>query len=80
MLKIERLKDAKFGNAHMYASVSGYALLDTERGGYWAFSCDRDRYGILTPYIPLGGKRALKSILDHGGFLNYGGMEIVKPF
>lgn len=43
-----------------------------------AFSSDRDEFGILAPYIPCGGKRALQSILDAGGFCSFDGMEYVQ--
>ena len=33
---------------------------------------------ILAPYIPCGGKRALQSILDAGGFCSFDGMEYVQ--
>lgn len=46
--------------------------------GYIAFSSDRDEFGILAPYIPCGGKRALQSILDAGGFCSFDGMEYVQ--
>lgn len=37
-------------------------------------------FGILVPYIPCGGKRALQSILDAGGFCSFDGMEYVQEF
>ena len=49
-----------------------------EGKGYVAFSGDRDKFGILIPYIPVGGKRALQSILDAGGFVSFDGMEYVN--
>ena len=48
-----------------------------EGKGYIAFTADRDKLGVLTPYSPKGGKKALQSILDAGGFLNFDGMEYV---
>lgn len=36
------------------------------------------KFGILAPYIPCGGKRALQSILDAGGFCSFDGMEYVQ--
>ena len=64
---IKRLKGAKFGTDRIARVVTGYALYE-EGKGYIAFSSDRDEFGILAPYIPCGGKRALQSILDAGGF------------
>lgn len=76
-MQIKRLKDAKFGNKLMARAVTGYALYE-EGKGYLAFSSARDKYGILIPYIPAGGKKALQAILDAGGFVSLSGMEYVK--
>ena len=76
-MKIVRLKGAKFGSKMIARVVTGYALYE-EGKGYIAFSCDRDKYGILVPYIPVGGKRALQAILDAGGFCSFDGMEYVQ--
>lgn len=56
---IKRLKGAKFGIDRIVRVVTGYALYE-EGKGYIAFSSDRDEFGILAPYIPCGGKRALQ--------------------
>lgn len=74
---IKRLKGAKFGTDRIARVVTGYALYE-EGKGYIAFSSDRDEFGILAPYIPCGGKRALQSILDAGGFCSFDGMEYVQ--
>ena len=75
-MKIVKLNGAKFGNNTLYKMVSGYAIQDKD--GFIAFTCDRDKYGILTPYSPKGGKKALQSIIDAGGFIGFYGMEYVK--
>ena len=74
---IKRLKGAKFGTDRIARVVTGYAPYE-EGKGYIAFSSDRDEFGILAPYIPCGGKRALQSILDAGGFCSFDGMEYVQ--
>lgn len=74
---IKRLKEAAFGNEKIWRVVTGWALYE-EGKGYVAFSGDRDKFGILIPYIPVGGKRALQSILDAGGFVSFDGMEYVN--
>jgi hypothetical protein len=74
---IKRLKGAKFGNKKIWVEVTGWALYE-EGKGYVAFSSARDEFGILSPYIPVGGKRALQSILDAGGFTSLEGMEFVN--
>ena len=76
-MEIKRLKDAKFGSKAIARVVTGYALYEEGRG-YIAFSSARDKYGILIPYIPAGGKKALQAILADGGFINLDGMEFVK--
>lgn len=78
---IKKLEDAQFANANktILRIVSGYALY-VEGKGYIAFSCDRDRFGILIPYIPQGGYNALQSIIDGGGFSSFDGMEYVQPY
>lgn len=76
-MKIKRLKSAKFGFKKIWVEVTGYALYE-EGKGYIAFSSERDEFGILAPYIPCGGKRALQSILDAGGFCSFDGMEYVQ--
>ena len=76
---IKKLKNAAFSNAAGTISciVSGWAFY-VEGKGYVAFSHDRDRYGILVPYIPCGGRKALQAILDMGGFTSMDGMEYVN--
>lgn len=74
---IKRLRNIKFGTKRIYKEVTGWALYE-EGKGYVAYSHDRDEFGILIPYIPCGGKRALQSILDAGGFTSFEGMEYVN--
>ena len=76
-MQIKRLKNVKFGTKLVVRVVSGYALYE-EGKGYIAFSCDRDELGILIPYILCGGRKALQSILDAGGFCSFEGMEYVQ--
>ena len=76
-LKVVYLKNVNFGTSKIYTKFSGYTLFE-EGKGYIAFSADRDEYGILTPYNPIGGKKALQSILDAGGFIGFDGMEYVN--
>ena len=76
-MKIVRLKNKAFGFKHIWTTVTGYALFE-EGKGYIAFSHSRDKYGILTPYMPQGGKKALQSILDAGGFTSFENIEFVN--
>lgn len=76
-MKVVGISNKKFGRKELYRMVSGFAI-QTENGGYLAFSNARDEYNILIPYMPVGGKKALQAILDGGGFDSFDGMEIVK--
>jgi hypothetical protein len=76
-MQIKRLKNAKFGTEKIARVVSGWAFYENGKG-WVAFSNDRDEYGILVPYIPCGGRRALQAILDAGGFAGFVGMEYVQ--
>lgn len=78
-MEIRRLKDVMFGNDNIRQVVTGWALFEPGKG-YYAFSCHRDKYGILSPYIPCDGKKALKKIIDDGGFASLDGIEFVIPF
>ena len=76
-MEIKRLKNAKFGTKELHVVVTGWAFY-VKGKGYVAYSHDRDGFGILAPYIPCGGKRALQAILNAGGFCSFDGMEYVK--
>lgn len=75
-MEIKRLKNTKFGTNKIARVVTGWALYEAGKG-WIAFSNDSDQFGILVPYIPCGGKKALQSILDAGGFVSFDGMEYV---
>lgn len=75
-MEIKRLKNTKFGTNKIARVVTGWALYEAGKG-WIAFSNDRDQFGILVPYILCGGKKALQSILDAGGFVSFDGMEYV---
>lgn len=68
MITVEKLEKGTYFDDALYE----------EGKGYIAFSSDREEFGILSPYIPCGGKRALQSILDAGGFCSFDGMEYVQ--
>lgn len=77
-MEIKRLNSVPFGTPAVYQLVTGWALYEPGRG-YYAFSNARDRFGILPPYVPIGGKKALQAIIDDGGFVSLDGMEFVNP-
>ena len=76
---IKRLKNVRFtkANGALSCTVTGWALYE-EGKGYYAFSHDR-KFGLLLPYMPCGGRKALQAIVDAGGFLSMEGMEFVQP-
>ena len=78
-MKIIKLTNQRFGTPAFHIIKSGYALYEDGKG-YVAFSSERDQYGILTPFIPRGGRKALQSLLDAGGFSSFDGMEYVNAF
>lgn len=64
-LEIVRLKgNLKFKHPLGYTLPSGYCFKHPVKG-YLAFE------GNTEPYIPCGGKKALFSIAQSGGFLNF---------
>ena len=71
-LIITNIKGLKFEgeNGYYMASKNTYAF-KTEKGFY---SDD----GVF-PYTPAGGKKALQSILDCGGFTDYDGKSFLTP-
>lgn len=62
-LKLVKLGTQKFRTELGYYKPTGYALKHPELG-YFSFDTDY-------PYSPVGGRKALKSILDQGGFLDF---------
>lgn len=66
-MQIKRLRNTHFGTKKISRVVTGWALYEPGKG-WVAFSADRDEFGILVPYIPCGGKRALQSILMLAAF------------
>lgn len=81
-MKIEKLENVKFGIPGVYKKVSGYAVYE-EGKGYYAYSNQRDIFGILTPYIiPYiydGGIKTFEFLLKNGDFTSMNGMEFVNP-
>nr|DAL02842.1 MAG TPA: DNA mismatch repair protein [Caudoviricetes sp.] len=73
-LQLVRLDDFEFDTPKGRASVRGWGLLIPEMG-FVKFKIDDD--GL--PYTPCGGKKALQSIIDAGGFVDYNDLEFVKP-
>ena len=83
-MEIRKIKSAKFASNKLkteiaWATVKNKWAFYEEGKGYIAYSCDRDKFGFLIPYIPCGGKKALEAILNAGGFLNMDGIEYVNP-
>lgn len=75
-LRIKSTKGFRFGNDKVQFETSGLSLYHSTLG-FISFS--KDKYGINLPYIPQGGRKALKKILDDGGLLNYENVEFSKP-
>lgn len=75
-LKIVKLTgDVKFLSKDKkgYYLPTGYCFLHPQKG-YFAFERDE------TPYIPVGGRKALKSIMQDGGFIDFDTVVWLKPY
>jgi hypothetical protein len=70
-LKIVKLKDQKFKTEGGYYKPDGYALKHSTLG-YFSFDTEY-------PYIPSGGRKALKAILEAGGLLNFDNVNWLQP-
>lgn len=70
-LKIVRVDGLIFAGPVGRTVCRGFAFKSGD--GYLSFNGE-------TPYTPVGGKRALQSILDLGGFEGYDGITFVMPF
>ena len=72
-LEIVRLNgNVKFKAPLGYTLPCGYCFKHPEKG-YFAFA------GDTIPYIPCGGKKALLSIIESGGFLNFDNSVWLQP-
>lgn len=63
--KVNGLKFALTGNRSGYAHSTGFGFFDTDSNEWIAGT----RNGISTefPYLPIGGKKACKQIMDNPG-------------
>jgi len=79
-LEIKSVKGLKFGNKLGHCKPTGLALYHKDLG-FLSFKEDNKEkpHQIPTPYSPRGGKKALKSILENGGFTNYDSVEWIQP-
>lgn len=71
-LEIVNIKGLKFEGENGYYMASKTS---------WAF---KTKHGYLSndgvfPYVPAGGKKALQSILDCGGYISYDGITFINP-
>lgn len=73
-LQIVRLDGLQFKAPIGVASTRGWGLY-IEGKGYLKFKSDP----AFVPYAPCGGRKALESILEAGGLLNYNSMEFINP-
>lgn len=75
-LKIVKLTgDAKFLSRDKkgYYLPTGYCFFHPQKG-YFAFAGDE------TPYVPVGGRKALKIIMRDGGFIDFDTAVWLKPY
>lgn len=72
-LEIVNLKDYRFNTPKGICEMRGFAFYIKGKG-FVKFKADDD----FVPYSPIGGKKALQSILDSGGFIEYDSLEFVN--
>ncbi|WP_304833948.1 hypothetical protein [Muribaculum intestinale] len=74
-LQIVRLDGLQFKAPLGTACTRGWGLY-IDGKGYLKFKCDSSSF---VPYAPIGGRKALESILEAGGLLNYNSIEFINP-
>ena len=74
-LQIVRLDGLQFKAPIGVANAQGWGFY-IEGKGYLKFKSDGNSF---VPYAPCGGRKALESILEAGGLLNYNGIEFINP-
>lgn len=79
-LKIKSVKGLKFGSEKAYCMPKGLGLYHPELGFICLGNINKE-FNISIPYVPCGGRRALKEILGVGGLTDYNSNEVtwVKP-
>ncbi len=73
-LEIVNLKGYRFNTPKGICTMRGFAFYIKGKG-FVRFK--HDLPGI--PYAPCGGRKALLSILNSGGFVNYDSLEFTNP-
>jgi hypothetical protein len=72
-LKIVKLGTQKFKTEGGYYQPTGYALKHPVLG-YFSFTEDNKDY----PYNPIGGRKALKSIMEAGGLTSFHNVKWIQ--
>lgn len=72
-LEIVNLKDYQFATPQGYVKVKGFAFFIKGKG-FLKYKSDRN----FIPYVPMGGRKSLQSIIDAGGFLWYNDFEFIN--
>lgn len=74
-LQIVRLDGLQFKAPIGLANAHGWGFY-IEGKGYLKFKSDTTSF---VPYAPCGGRKALESIMETGGLLNYNSIEFINP-
>lgn len=77
-LQIKKVNGLKFGTNKAYCKPNGYALYHIELG-FVGLGNRNEEYNINLPYLPCGGRSALKEIIEAGGLTNYNEVVWIKP-
>lgn len=77
-LEVKKIDGLKFGNRLGYYMPTGFAFYHKELGFLSFKSDNKRRNNVSIPYLPQGGEKALQSILDSGGLVDYDGIEWIQ--
>lgn len=73
-LQIVKINNFQFRHPLGTVSCKGWAVCIPGKG-FLKFKSDNN----FLPYVPIGGKKALQSIIADGGFIDYNDLEFINP-
>lgn len=73
-IQIVNLRNYQFQTPKGICTLRGWGMMIPGKG-FIKFKHDE----LPVPYSPIGGKKALQSIMESGGFLEYDSLEFVNP-
>lgn len=73
-LQIVKINNFQFRHPLGTVACKGWAFFIPGKG-FLKFKSDNN----FLPYVPLGGKKALQSIIETGGFIHFDDVEFINP-